>query len=133
MTPALWITTAGIILAAVVTLWVNASNRAQQRQIELWKKDPSVPIKPPPHPVLIAAKSYGPALISICISVYYLYKDVTNPAQLTRRDVLTMAFEVGAIVFMLNFMLIMFLVRSLGDVLLSVVRAFFDVFKSGKT
>jgi len=86
-----------------VTLWVNASNRAQQHQLELWKKDPSVPIKPPPHPILNAAKYYGSLLISIYISVSYLYKDVTNPVPMTRTDVLSIALEIGAIEFMLNF------------------------------
>src|SRR5882762_11427780 len=103
MTPAHWITAGTVIAAVAFTLSVNASNRAQQRQLELWKKDPSVPIKPPPHPILNAAKYYGPLLISIYISVRYLYKDVTNPAPMTRTDVLSIALEIGAIEFMLNF------------------------------
>ena len=132
MTPALWISAIGIVVAAVTTLLVNASNRAQQRQIELWKKDPSVPIKPPPHPLLSAAKSYGPSLISIGISTYFLYKDAVNPAPLSRRDVLTIALEVGGIVFMSTFMIIMFILKGLGTMVGGVLRAFYDVFKSEK-
>src|SRR6266850_5229126 len=104
MTAAHWITAAGTVIAAVAfTLWVNACNRAQQRQLELCKKDLSVRIKPPPHPILNAAKYYGPLLTSIYISVRYLYKDVTNPVPMTRTDVLSIALEIGAIEFMLNF------------------------------
>jgi len=109
---------------------VNASNRAQQRQLELWKKDPSVPIKPPPHPILNAAKYYGPLLISIYISVRYLYKDVTNPVPMARTDVLSIALEIGAIVFMMNFMFIMFVVRSFGDMLIGFLRTFPGEMKS---
>ena len=59
-------------------------------------------------------KYYGPPLISIYISVRCLYKDVTNPVPMARTDVLSIALEIGAIVFMLNFMFIMFVVRSFG-------------------
>lgn len=59
--------------------------------------------KPPPHPILNAAKYYGPLLTSIYISVRYLYKDVTNPVPMTRTDVLSIALEIGAIEFMSDF------------------------------
>jgi hypothetical protein len=129
MAPALWITVAGIAIAAVITLWVNASNRAQQRQIELWKKDPSVPIKPPLHPIFSTAKVYGFPLISIGISICYLYKDVVNPAPVTRRDIFTMVLEGGATVFMLNFILIMFVFRTLGKLVGGVLQALSEAFK----
>lgn len=129
MTPALWITAAGIAIAALITLWVNASNRAQQRQIELWKKDPSIPIKPPPHRLFSVAKAYGLPIISVCLSIYYLYEDVVNPAPVTRRDVFTMVLEGGAIVFMLNFMIIMFVFRTFGKFVGGVLQAFSQAFK----
>lgn len=129
MTPALWITVAGIAIAAVITIWVNASNRAQQRQIELWKKDPSVPIKPPPHPIFGLAKVYSFPLISIGISIYYLYKDVASPAPMTRLDIFTMVLEGGAIVFMLNFILIMFVFRTFGKFVGWMLLALYEPFK----
>ncbi len=73
---------------------------------------------------------YGPPLISIYISVGYLYKDVTNPVPMARTDVLSIALEIGAIVFMMNFMFIMFVVRSFGDMLIGFLRTFPGEMKS---
>ena len=88
------------------------------------------PLKPPSHPILNAAKYYGPPLISIYISVRYLYKDVTNPVPMARTDVLSIALEIGAIVFMLNFMFIMFVLRSFGGMLIGFLRTFPGEMKS---
>jgi hypothetical protein len=44
------VTGVGIIVAAIVTLVVNYQNRKQARQNELFRKDPTVGLIPPPHP-----------------------------------------------------------------------------------
>ena len=44
------VTGIGIVVAAVVTAIVNYQNRKQARQIELFRKDPSVGLMPPLHP-----------------------------------------------------------------------------------
>ena len=52
------ITAAGVVVAAVVALVVNYQNRKQARQIELYRRDPSVGLIPPPHAFMAFLKKY---------------------------------------------------------------------------
>lgn len=68
-----WIVTAvGIVVAAVVALVVNYQNRKQARQIELFRKDPSVGLKPPPHPWLVFLRKNWYHFIYLIGIIFYI-------------------------------------------------------------
>ena len=70
-----WMVTAfGIIVAAAVAVIVNYQNRKQSRQIELFRKDPSVGLIPPPHPWIRFLQKNWFHLAYLTGMVYYFYR-----------------------------------------------------------
>jgi hypothetical protein len=68
------VTAVGIAVAVVVPLIVNYQNRKQARQIELFKKDPSVGLIPPPHPLWVFLRKNWQHFFYPSVMVYYVYR-----------------------------------------------------------
>jgi hypothetical protein len=97
-TPA-WITIAGLIVGAIVTLTVAALHRKQMRQIELHRADPSVPLIPPPHPTTRFFKRHGPPIMNIGMGIVFLVQELRQTGPITRGQVFLIAFYTASLYF----------------------------------
>jgi len=50
LSPTIIVSVCGIVVAALVALYVSYAQRRQMRQIELRRTDPTIPLRPPPSP-----------------------------------------------------------------------------------
>lgn len=77
-----WIVTAvGVVVAAVVALIVNYQNRKQARQIELFRKDPSAGLVPPPHPWLVFLRKNWYHFLYLAGMIYFVCRWVIQDLQ----------------------------------------------------
>jgi hypothetical protein len=77
-----WVlTSAGIAAAVAVPLIVNYQNRKQARQIELFRKDPSVGLIPPPHPLWVFLGRNWMHFFYPPLAVYYFYRWTIEDSQ----------------------------------------------------
>jgi hypothetical protein len=84
-----------IVVSAVVALIVAAQHRRQARQIEMHREDPSVPLKPPPHPVtraLKASASYLALIPGACMLLAHLVSAMGREGPVTRVEVFDISF-----------------------------------------
>ena len=65
MTISLWVTVFCLSVTVIVQLIVSYLQRKQMRQIELFRTDPNVGLKPPPHPVTAFVKRNWSVLVQL--------------------------------------------------------------------
>src|SRR5258708_29326557 len=121
MTSGLWVAVAGISVCAGVARGIAHLKRKQMRQIELHRRDPSVPLTPPRHPITIWLIQYGPALASIAWNIRYLYKDLTTTTAMTRGDVLNISMEVASIACLIGFIVFIFMLDKITRILTKII------------
>lgn len=103
-----WITLFGIVIAAVVALIIAYLQRKQMRQIELHRADPTVPLVPPPHSVTQFLRTNFWYLYSLAFMLWVLYvlkRDLSQSTPVTRTTVLYICVDVGAIILMIVFVM----------------------------
>jgi hypothetical protein len=81
------ISIATLVVGTIVTLSVAALNRKQQRQIELHRADPTVPLVPPAHPITRFLKTHGAPIISIGLNLGFLIDELRRTGPITRYQV----------------------------------------------
>lgn len=98
MTTGNWISLLAITVAAIVAFAVGSLQRKQMRQIELYKKDPSVGLIPPPSALSRFVQSkldnilgYGGPLVSLIITMF-------SEGPVTRIDAFLISFSVAIFV-----------------------------------
>ena len=85
----------GIVVAAVVALSVGHLQRKQMRQIELYKRDPSVGLVPPPTFVTRFVKSKWDSILGYGGPGFGLAIELFNHAPLTRGSVFLISLSVA--------------------------------------
>jgi hypothetical protein len=100
MSPAVWVTLFGIIVAAIVTLSVASMQRKQMRQIELHRIDPTIPLVPPPHPFTRFLKTYGYFLGFGTFDLVMFIRDMRQSTPVTRQVVFDIVLDMLAVVLM---------------------------------
>jgi hypothetical protein len=105
------ISIATLVVGTIVTLSVAALNRKQQRQIELHRADPTVPLVPPAHPITRFLKTHGAFIIGVGLNLGLLIKELRQTGPITRYQVFSIALltstVVGLILFQITAQLIM--------------------------
>ncbi len=91
----------GIVIAAIVQLAVGHLQRKQMRQIELYRNDSTAPLRPPPSPVVAWIKKRGPLLMCV-LPIAHLIFTLNESIPINRADVLSIALDVGMVVFLVN-------------------------------
>jgi hypothetical protein len=89
-----YITVFGICAAAVTALVVAYMQRRQIRQIEAYKKDPSVGLVPPPNPLRAFVRRHYLFIAGVGNAIA-LFFEVLSPAAITRFTVLTIALNLA--------------------------------------
>ena len=92
-----WITLFGIIVAAIVALSVASMHRKRIRQMGLHRADPSVPVTPPPHRIMLFMKRNWLVLWCSLFGAYDLALLLTHLNQttpVTRRVVYDLIMDV---------------------------------------
>jgi hypothetical protein len=115
----------GVIIALIVfagstiTAFVVASlQRKQMRQIELHRRDPSVPLNPPLSPGAVAFLKNLPYLTYSGALVYaavMLLRDLGKSTPITRLDIAAISFTIAWMVATVGMMLNTFLLYRLVD------------------
>lgn len=121
MTLTSWITLVGIVIGAIVTLSVSRMHRKQMRQIELHRRDSTVPLAPPPHIVTAFLKRNWYFLLFGGFEITSLVRDMAKTTPVTRHVVLDIALDVAGIVFMIVLAFIIYIMRRLADAMTSSV------------
>lgn len=101
MTSSNWITLIGILIAAFVALAIAHMQRKQMRQIELHRSNPTVPLRPPLHPVTRFVRGYGYFVVFFIYNVVIVIVDRRQTTPLTREDVYDLAFHMIGVVVMI--------------------------------
>jgi hypothetical protein len=81
MTPNLWITVLIFLGTAVVTFSVAYMHRKQIRQVELYKRDPSSGLMPPPHPITRFLREYWWDTTLVILSFYHFVRWIIEESQ----------------------------------------------------
>ena len=76
-----FVTWAIAILGIAITVVVNYQNRRRARQNELFRKDPSVGIDPPPHPWMVFLRKDWYHIFYIVAIVFYFCRWMIQDAQ----------------------------------------------------
>jgi len=97
MTSHEWKQVFGIFVAAAITLIVAYSHRKQMRQIEAFRRDPSVGLLPPPLPFVLFLKRRYALLIIVPIGVFNLIYELTRQTPVTRGSVFWIVLAVATI------------------------------------
>jgi len=113
MATATLLTLLGIAASASVALYIAYLHRLQIRQIELHRTDPSVPLKPPTHPLIKWVFDYGIFLAVTSLNVYFLITDVRDPSPITKRDIVDISIHVVAIAGNLTFVGLIYIANKL--------------------
>jgi magnesium-transporting ATPase (P-type) len=74
MTPNLWITVLIFVGTTVVTFSVAYMHRKQIRQVELYRRDTSSGLKPPPHPITRFLREHWWETILVIWSLYHFVR-----------------------------------------------------------
>jgi hypothetical protein len=85
------ISIATLVVGTIVTLSVAALQRKQQRQIELHRSDPTVPLVPPAHPITQFLKKRGVFIINISVNLLLLANELRKTGPVTRGQVFSIA------------------------------------------
>ncbi|HLI17410.1 MAG TPA: hypothetical protein VKV22_03960 [Rhodanobacteraceae bacterium] len=94
------ITVFGILVAAAVGLSVGYLQRKQARQIELYRKDPSVGLIPPPTATTRFLKKWWfTLLVGVILPVVALADSVTTREPVTQVSVVVISANIAVIVF----------------------------------
>ena len=142
MSTSVWISILTLAVGSTITLIVAAMHRRQMRQIELHRSDPSVPLKPPPHPLtqfLARNANLGVFLVTSGTNLTFLVRHLYNTDSLTRTEVFAIAVFTGGLYFSLAMFLMTrnivqvfvamggtrYLLDKIGDVLGELTRAVF--------
>jgi hypothetical protein len=111
MTPANWVTLAGIIVAAAIALIISYMQRKQMRQIELHRTDPTVSLVPPLHPVTHFLKTYGSFLALGIYDLVMLMRQMHETTPVTRQVIFGISLDMAGIVLMITFGVAAFMVE----------------------
>jgi hypothetical protein len=115
------ISIAGILVAALVALAIAHMQRKQIRQVELYRQNPEVGLKPPLHPITRFVVNYG--LVAICPVLSLIYEfSLSRPV--TRLDVLNIATNVSVLVTWSLLSVVHFLVSGAMKDILKTMRSF---------
>lgn len=113
MNTANWLALLGIVVAAVAAFAIAAMNRKQTRQIELHRKDPSVPLKPPPHPATQFLRTWFWYIGGIGFPVVSLLMELRQKGPVTRGELVGVAVSTGELAFTLAMLLASIMMRFL--------------------
>jgi hypothetical protein len=109
------------LVAAIITLSVAYMQRKQMRQIELFRKDPNVPLKPPPHRVTLFLKDNWYFIVIAAFDLVMLVRDMSKTTPVTR----TVIFDIGLDLVALSATILMAtltgLLRRMADVVARIV------------
>lgn len=111
-----------LVVGSTVTLIVAALHRRQMRQIELHRADPSVPLKPPPHPFAVFLHRRIDLiifLINFSLNLSFLIHNLNINQPLTRMGVFSIALFTGGLYFT---MLLYLASRNMDSILGIIVR-----------
>lgn len=104
----------GVVIAAIVALYIAYLQRRQMRQIEAHRLDPSVPLKPPPAPLWQWVTRHISKIL-FAIAVLNLVFDLIDPSPLTRWAVFWIALSVALIFFALMSEIVRTVVDGYGE------------------
>lgn len=93
-----WITVAAIVVGAIVSLIVAYLHRKQMRQVEAFRRDPSVGLVPP-NPILNFLRIYWASLWTGAYGVFLLIREFRDHGPVTRGSVLNIVLGVNFIIF----------------------------------
>jgi len=91
MTTALWVTVALAFCTVASNLVTGYLQQKQMRQIELHRRDSSISLKPPPHPVWVFLRKYWVIFLNIGFGVFFLFRGMAGRDPPTRSNVLDIA------------------------------------------
>ena len=111
-----YITIAMGCVTTVAVLIVGYLHRKQMRQIEAFKINPSVGLKPPPNAVRMFLKS-NILLLCAAVAVVFLITDVLSKAPVTRYEIFLIAVDVVSIFLFLIAHVVLKLLSQFGKVL----------------
>ena len=131
-----------IVVSAIVALIVADQQRRQMRQIELHRADPSVSLKPPPHPAarwLLNNSPYVVWTFFIIYDTHLLINQLREQGPVTRGAVFEIVFTsmcIGAMILGILGMLIFTYVQKqadeIDDARFAVVERLIEVVKEMK-
>jgi hypothetical protein len=116
MTVAAWISIFGIGVAAAITLGVAYMQRKQMRQIELFRKDPKVPLTPPPHRVTLFLKDYWYFILIAVFDLAMLVRDMSRTTPITRSVVFSIGLDLVTFSATIVMAIVTALLRRMADV-----------------
>jgi hypothetical protein len=91
------LTLAGIIISAVVALVIANLHRKQMRQIEVFRRDPTQGLHPPPSRFRALLSSYGWFFFGFILGVLLLIGDLVDTGPITRLTILQIVFHASLI------------------------------------
>jgi hypothetical protein len=91
------LTVLAIVVSAVTALTIAHLHRKQMRQIELYKKDSSVGLIPPPSKLTYFVKSKADTILGIGLPAISLIRVLTYEQPLTRWDAFIISLNVAMI------------------------------------
>jgi hypothetical protein len=94
MSTAVWASIIVGVLALTGNLFNGYLQRKQMRQNELFRKDPSTGLMPPPHPVLAHLKKHKIRYSNYGLSAFSLFLGLYSKGPLTRLSVLNISMGV---------------------------------------
>jgi hypothetical protein len=109
-----WVPLVGILVSGVTVPFIIAYlHRKQARQIEAYRKDPSVGLKPPLHPISRFFKNHYAYLLGMTWYVCFITREMLRTTSINREGVLIMALYVGGIFFLSGLEYAQWIVRSM--------------------
>ena len=99
MTAGNWVAIAALFVTVVFTLLVSYQQRKQMRQIEAFRVDPAVGLKPPLHPFVRFSKNYGASIWVLTCGLLFLwpeYYDRFKPV--TRETVVNIVIGINSVI-----------------------------------
>lgn len=95
------ITVAAVLVPCVIALLVGYWHRKQMRQIELFRRDPSVGVLPPPSPPVAFLKRHWDVILGIVFPILNIATFMIRNEPVTVLWVVIINFNVGCIVYTL--------------------------------
>jgi hypothetical protein len=102
----------GLIVVAVSAHLIAYWQRKGNRQIELYRRDPSVGLSPPPSPLWKFVKTNWEYFVLLGVAAFKLLSELFKTGPITRSDVFQIAFFIGLIFFVIGARISLWLVTS---------------------
>lgn len=93
MTIANWLTLAGLLIVPAVSVYIAWAQRRQMRQIELYREDKSVGLKPPPHRIIVFLRNHSMLFWGVFSAVALVY-DMHGQGPVTRETVFWIVLDI---------------------------------------